>query len=262
MTIPAEHATTVDSSRQAADGKPHSKCGQTLRRLVIVGFLLVLAVLLRAFWLPLVAYPLLPSAPRHLNEVTGVWLHTHDGHTISGDGVIERTVDLLKAHPDAKIIFTEGWSSRLVEIGVIPPPVEILRKALAEYDIEPERVINLEVPGYQFWNEARAMDVYLSQHPNERVVFLTEEFGGRSHHLVLRNAMRAENRDRVEILGLPDPRYSCHNWWKSRAGVKGVMVGYLYLIHTIVQPRPAQPLRRLSLADFEKAIPDSPERDP
>lgn len=262
MTTPAENATTIDTSRPVADRRPPTGWGRTLRRLVMVCLFLLVAFLSRALWLPFVAYPLLAPPPKHLNEVTRIWLHTHDGHTIAGDMVIEQTANLLKSHPDAKVIFTQGWSSRLVEIGVIPPPVEMLRKALAKYQIGPERVIHLDVQGYQFWNEARAMDAYLSQHPKERVLFLTEEFGGRSHQLVLRSAISAENRDRVEILGLPDPRYSCHNWWKSRAGVKGVMVGYLYLIHTIVQPHPEQPVRRLSLADFEKAVPDPPESNP
>ena len=233
-----------------------------MRRLIIVVLLLVVAFLLRARWLPMVAYPLLAPPPQHLDEVTLIWVHSHDGRNFGGDGVVERTASLLRAYPRAGVIFTQGWSSRLVEIGVIPPPVDILRRALAEYQIPPERVTQIEVVGYQFWNEARAMDAYLSEHPQEQVILLTEEFGGRSHAIVLDAALSADNSRRVEILGLPDFRYSYHDWWKSRAGVKGVMVGYLYLIHTIFQPQPVQPIRRLSLEDFEKRIPDVPESGP
>jgi len=261
-TAASEHGQATDSSAQVSDQRPSSGCGRTLRRLVVVFLCLVIAFLLRNQWLPIVAYPLLAPTPQHLNEVTLIWVHTHDGRGFAGDGVVERTASLLKAYPKANVIFTQGWSSRLVEMGVIPPPVEILRRALADYQIPSERVTQIDVAGYQFWNAARAMDAYLSEHPQERVVLLTSEFGGRSHSLVLRAAMSAPNRDRVDILGLPDFRYSHHDWWKSRAGVKGLMVGYLYLIYTVFQPQPVEPIRKLTLDDFDKLIPDLSEKAP
>lgn len=257
-TIPPQATTNVKTRHEATAKTPRSECGGMLRRVALVCFLGLVLVFSRTVWLPLVAYPLLAPAPKHLDEVTQVWVHTEDGQTLSGDGVIQQTADLLKSRPNAGVILTVGWPSRLVEIGVIPPPIEILRKALSAYQIDPDRIIELEVPGFQFWNEARAMDTYLSQHPQERVVFLTEEFAGRSQELILRTVMDPRNRDRVEILGLSDPRYSHHNWWKCRAGVKAVMVGYLYLIHTMLQPHPGEPPKRLSVKDFEEAIPDLP----
>ncbi len=228
-----------------------------LRRLAVIVLFLAIAFLFRTFWLPVVAYPLMAPAPKHEDVVTLIWVRSSDGKTPSGDGVVERTASLLKAHPRARVIFTQGWSSRLVELGVIPPPYETFRDALAEYQIQPERVINLEVKGFEFWNEAKAVDAFLRDHPEERVLLLVEEFAGQSHRYVLHRALDVSHRDRVEIQGLPDVQYSYHDWWKSRAGVKGVMVGYLFLIHTILQPQPLRPPQKLSLEDFERLIPEA-----
>lgn len=256
-----EHSS-VSPSDQAAESKSPQGSGRMLRRLAVIVSFLVIAFLLRAFWLPVVAYPLMAPAPKHEDAVTLIWVRSSDGYTPAGDGVVARTASLLKAHPHARVIFTQGWSSRLVELGVIPPPYKTFRNALAEYQIEPERVINLEVKGFEFWNEAKAVDAFLREHPEERVLLLADAFAGQSHRYVLHRALDVSHRDRVEILGLPNLRYSYHDWWKSRAGVKGVMVGYLFLIHTILQPQPLQPPRKLSPEDFERLIPEAPRGTP
>ncbi len=250
--------TSLSPSHQATESNSPRGCGRMLPRLAVGCFFLLIAFLFRAFWLPVVAYPLMAPAPQHENAVTLIWARSSDGKTPSGDGIVERTASLLKTHPHARVIFTQGWSSRLVELGVIPPPYETFRSALAKYQIESERVINLEVNGFEFWNEAKAVDAFLREHPEERVLLLVEEFAGQSHRYVLRRALDVSHRDRVEILGLPDLQYSYHDWWRSRSGVKGVMVGYLFLIHTILQPQPLRPPRKLSLEDFEQSIPEAP----
>lgn len=220
---------------------------------------IVIATLLHPLWLPLLAWPLLAPVPKGLQTTELVWVHTSDGHNLAGDTTFPTLRTLLQDHPERMVIFTEGWPSRLVEIGVIPPVVETLRKHLAAGGISPERVVALHVTGSGLWNEAKALDAYLAQHPDKRVVFIVEEFAGRSTWTVLKAAMLPDSISRLDILGVPDRNFTTSNWWRTRAGVKGLMVGYLYLTYTTFWPKPSSPPRRLTLAELEAVVPPAPD---
>lgn len=138
--------------------------------------------------------------------------------------------------------------------------VEVLRGALEKDGISPDRVMEIPTDGIGLWYEAQAVDRYLQKQREARAAFFLEEFAGRSTALVLRAAMSPDSYRRIILVGVPRREFSCHDWWRSRAGVKGLMVGYLYLLYAAIEPRPTVILKPLPLAEFDKCIPAAPTR--
>lgn len=217
-----------------------------------------LGIAFRSHWLPLLAYPLLPPGVGPGPDAVIIWIRSGDGHSFSPEEAIEEASKILRRNPQSHVIFTEGWPSRLVELGVIPPMVEVLRRALQEEGLSPDRVIKISPEGIGLWYEAQAIDRFLGTQHEARVVFFVEEFAGRSTATVLHAAMSPDAYRRISIVGIPRREFSCDNWWRSRAGVKGLMVGYLYLLYALIDPRPTPGLKPLPLAAFEELIPAAP----
>jgi len=226
---------------------------------VAAALIFVFGLIFHRQWLPVLVYPLLAPSVSPPHAVDVVWIRSSDGHSLPTEDAIPQAAAILLQNPDAVVIFTEGWPSRLVELGVIPPMVEVLRSALKDYGIPPERVIELKPTQIGLWYEAQAVADYLERHPNSHAVFFVEEFGGRSASLVLRSAMGDAIYRRITLVGVPHPLFSEQNWWRCRAGIKGAMVGYLYLFYSVIEPRPVVAPQPLSLDDFDRLIPECPE---
>ena len=253
---------TVAPVGESASTHPgRAACCPRWRRgsLLAVALLFVIGVIFHRQWLPLLVYPLLAPTNSHPGAADVVWIRSSDGHSLPTEDAISQAAAILRQNPDAVVIFTEGWPSRLVELGVLPPMVEVLRSALKDYGIPPERVIELKPDQAGLWYEAQAVANYLKRHADTDVVFFVEEFGGRSTSLVLRSAMGDDVYRRVTLVGVPHPLFSAQNWWRCRAGIKGTMVGYLYLIYSLIEPRPVVSPQPLSLDDFDRLIPQCPE---
>lgn len=261
MSVTSGAVCAADSGKAAlhqeqVPGDP--SCPRRRRRFVayvLFAVLIALAGVFHAAWLPLLADPLLSPSATEGNSGEFVWIRSDDGHSISPEAV-HRAVQILQENPGAQILYSEGRPSRLVELGVIPPLVDVVRQAVQEQGISPERVHTFAEGAYELWYEAQKLDEWLQGHPQGQVVFYVEEFAGRSHALVLRSAMSEASYRRVSVVGIPRSQFTRDNWWKSRAGVKGFMVGYLYLFYSWVAPQPLSPPRSVSLEEIARRFPD------
>ncbi|MGQ9820244.1 MAG: hypothetical protein ACUVQK_00140 [Thermogutta sp.] len=206
----------------------------------VLGAVLILVVGTRGYWLsaataPLLARPITPDfAP------TVIWIHSVDGHSLPGQDTLNLLADLQRQHT-AEIVVTVGRRSRVVEIGALPPMDEIVRRAAARRGIPHDRIVAVPYRGRQLWGAAEWMQSYLTQRPEARVLFLCETFAGAAAERVLDSTLDADCRGRVAVLEVPDRRFDTKEWWRTRAGVKALMTGYLFGVHGLVLPRPPDP---------------------
>lgn len=207
---------------------------------VLTAAVLIFAVGTRGHWLPAAAAPLLarPIPPDFAPTV--IWIHSADGHSLPGQDTLNLLADLQRQHA-AEIVVTVGRRSRVVEIGALPPMDEIVRRAAARRGIASDRIIGVPYRGGQLWGAAEWMQSYLTQHPAARVLFLCEAFAGAAAERVLDSTLDPDCRGRVAVLGVPDRRFDAREWWRTRAGVKALMNGYLFGVHGLVLPHPPDP---------------------
>lgn len=208
---------------------------------VFVAAVVILAVGTRGYWLPAAAAPLLARPIPPDFGPTVIWIHSGDGHSLPGQDTLNLLANLHRQHA-AEIVVTVGRRSRVVEIGALPPMDEIVRRAAARRGIPSDRIVGVPYRGGQLWGAAEWMQSYLTQHPAARVLFLCETFAGAAAERVLDSTLDAGCRGRVAVLGVPDRRFDAKEWWRTRAGVKALMNGYLFGVHGLVLPRPPDPL--------------------
>lgn len=224
----------------AVPAKTGSRRPRFFAAAVLTAAVLILAVGTRGYWLPAAAAPLLarPIPPHFAPRV--IWIHSGDGHSLPGQDSLNLLADLQRQHA-AEILVTVGRRSRVVEIDALPPMEEIVRRAAARRGIPPDRIVGVPYRGGQLWGAAEWMQSYLTQHPEARVLFLCEAFAGAAAERVLDATLDADCRGRVAVLAVPDRRFDAREWWRTRAGVKALMNGYLFGVHGLVLPHPPDP---------------------
>jgi len=241
------HRHECERSTDATHGEPRpasEQSGLSLHRrlvpVVLVATALVLCIVTHGYWLPPAAEPLLARPVPPDFEPTAIWLHSGDGHSLPGQDTLNLLADLQHRY-SAEIVVTVGRRSRVVEIGALPPMDELIRRAASRRGIPADRVVGVPYQGAQLWSAADWIQGYLKQHPQARVLFLCETFAGASVEHVFDSAFDADCRGRVAVLGVPDRRFDARQWWRTRAGVKALMNGYLFGVHGLVQPHPPDP---------------------
>ncbi|GAB6165788.1 hypothetical protein JCM19992_17880 [Thermostilla marina] len=241
------------------------------RRRVVWGCLVTVAVmatagvfhasLLRWLVAPLVADPPAPDG------VAVIWLRSDNGTSPNGDGAVDAAAALWQKNPAAEIIITQAFSSRLVQIGVVPSLETTLRRELMRRGVPGGQVVFLESRPGGLWYETESVCSYLHSRQRDgteapaQVVLIGEEFAGRAATLQLQRAIGAVSKARRDgetalpfefaVWGVRDRRFSPADWWKSRDGVKACMFGWLNLIYSWLQRGPPPEIHRLAPEDFK-----------
>ncbi|GAB4132081.1 hypothetical protein [Thermopirellula anaerolimosa] len=207
---------------------------------VLMAAALLIAALTHGYWLPLASSPLLARPIPQGFAPTVIWIHSGDGHSLPGQDTLNVLAELQHRH-SADIVVTVGRRSRVVEIGALPPMDELIRQAAARRGIPADRVVGAPYRVGQLWGAAEWIRDYLKENPQARVLYLCEVFAGAATEHVFDCAFDDDCRGRVAVLEIPDRRFDARQWWRTRAGVKALMNGYLFGMHGLAVPHPPEP---------------------
>jgi len=81
------------------------------------------------------------------------------------------------------------------------------------------------------WDDARGIQGWLSEHPDEELVLVCSPFAGAARRRVLDCVLGPRDAARAHLFSFPNPWFDTAHWWRSRTGVKHWMFGILDLAY-------------------------------
>ncbi len=228
------------------------------RRTLIVLAVVVLLGLGHALILQLLAWPLLArESPLSANVYC---LH---GEELGVDGFepFEHAAAWHAEAPGRKILLLLPPDTRVVEIGAVRSFERACRSELDKQRIPPSDVVAIRAEARGAWSEAHALAEWLKEHPGSTVRIACSPFTSGRLRYVFDKVLGPVDAERVGLAILPDPKCRIESWWRSQAGVKAFMFGWLDLIYARAKgaaPRPL-PARAAAFQDeLRKKIGEAP----
>ncbi|HVJ67838.1 MAG TPA: ElyC/SanA/YdcF family protein [Caulifigura sp.] len=148
---------------------------------------------------------------------------------MSGDGVYRTAEDLVAGNPNAIVLKPEFTKSRLEEMGIWPDRIAEFHRELTRRGIPDSAQVVLRGPVRTEWESIELLDRWLKPDAPMQVTALCDEFQSRRLRYVIDSVLNARSRQ-IGIKALPDRRYDSTNWWKSRAGIRTVILGGISLM--------------------------------
>jgi hypothetical protein len=199
---------------------------------------------LHALWLPLLAGVLIVD--ESAEDCTHVWL-------IGGDRCLEEAARLYRQDPQRVILIAESPLERLVEMGLLPAFHELAQRELQNRNVPQQAIRLVRGRPRDGWQAARLMDQALRDQ-DPQVLVLCDRFGSRRQRLILNRQLSDSLRARFRVRGLTDRRYDETNWWKSRGGIRTVLLSGISLSHVWWYGEPAERRRRWDADTLEQKL--------
>lgn len=155
--------------------------------------------------------------------------------------VVEGDANAVGRHDEAARLCRENGVRRIVLIRFSPEPEvrsgAILprhtrgRRALASAGVPTETIEVIPGNARNTWEAVRQLQPWLKHRPETRLLVLVDRLRSRHQRTVFDSVLEPSVAARVSVYGLKEPRCNEANWWKSRRGVRSVMVAGLELMH-------------------------------
>ena len=128
-----------------------------------------------------------------------------------------------------KVIFTTVAPHAAQTTGTLPPSSEVVFKLLDYGGVPRQRTVLLDANARTTFDEAKAVDGYLAEHPARRLLVVTEGPHTRRaawiFHRVLTN--RAVE---IAMVSAPTDEFDAAAWWRNEAGFLFVVSEYFKLL--------------------------------
>ncbi len=147
---------------------------------------------------------------------------------ISGDGMYSRAAQAVLANPDLIVLKPEFTKARLEQMGIWPDRVAEFHRELTRRGVPDGQQVVLRGPARSEWEAADLLNHWLDRHREQQIAALCDEFQTRRLKLVIDSVLKSR-AGQVGIHPLADRRYDSTNWWKSRAGIRAVILGGISL---------------------------------
>jgi hypothetical protein len=164
-----------------------------------------------------------------------------------GDRRFQAAADLYRENPRCRILIARSFRDRVVQVAVLPPLEELARNQLLDRGVPSEAVVFFGDSCRDSWEGARALQGWMKENPNKRVLVLCDRFRSRQRLEVLAQVLQPQEAARIGIRGLPAYRYDETDWWRNRTGLKRFMYSWLGLLcvwmigETAEKPIPLDP---------------------
>jgi len=137
-----------------------------------------------------------------------------------GDRQFDRAAELLASGRCGRVLIQAGPPDRLAFLGILPTWTELCRRELGQRGVRDEQLVVQTIEPQPSWDAVRALDRWLAEHPDARLIVLCDRFRSGELAYVYRQILSNEHQARLTVLALPDRRYDESNWWRSRTGIK------------------------------------------
>ncbi|WP_197453491.1 YdcF family protein [Caulifigura coniformis] len=160
---------------------------------------------------------------------------------MSGDGAYNYAANAVRNIPGPLILKPEMSKTRLEELGIAPDRIAEFHRELARRGVPDGQRIVLQGEARNQWEALELLDRWLVPGSPQQVTALCDEFQTRRLKIMV-DAVLKTRAPQLGIQPLTDRRFDATNWWKSRGGIRAVVLGGVSLaIASIHRGSPAQP---------------------
>jgi hypothetical protein len=149
-----------------------------------------------------------------------VWIRAGRPIGFEGYRCLDEAARLYRENPARSILCVPRYPDRVVQLGVVPSFPQKLLWELRKRGVPTEAVVYASGQTQTTWDEARALQHWLTEHPATTIVALSGRFSSRRFGIVLNSVLTRDERARVMIAALPDREFDETDWWQSRTGFK------------------------------------------
>jgi hypothetical protein len=145
----------------------------------------------------------------------------------------ERVAESYRQGRAERVLLIEEWPGRAVELGVLPPREDVLRRNLEAEGVPEESVTVLKGRAKNDWERGRLLREWLAGHPGATVTVLCDRFGSRRLCRVFGVTLGAD-AGRLRWRAPADRRFDENDWWRHKEGFlrlfsAGTGLGYVWL---------------------------------
>jgi hypothetical protein len=149
---------------------------------------------------------------------------------LSADRGPERAAECYRA---GRILLIEEWPGRVVQLGILPPREDALRRDLDAAGVPEGAVTVLTGRAKNDWDRGRRLRQWLADNPGATVTVLCDRFGSRRLCRIFGATLGADAA-RLRWWAPADRRYDESNWWHCKEGFvrlfnAGAGLGYVWL---------------------------------
>jgi uncharacterized SAM-binding protein YcdF (DUF218 family) len=127
-----------------------------------------------------------------------------------------------------KVVIFRHQGERITDLGLAPTGDEVYRKVLELEGVPARAIVRLPAEVDSSWDEARALQRFLTSHPARRIILVTSAEHTRRARWIFRKMLAGAT---VEVRTAPARHlgFDETNWWKHEDGVLAYLHEYLKL---------------------------------
>jgi hypothetical protein len=171
-----------------------------------------------------------------------------------GDGRFDVAAAWVREDPQRRIVLIQGRPERVVELGILPAGEAVARRELAKRQVPEERIELISVGDRKDGDPLCLLAAWMEEHPDLRTAVLCERFASRGLRLRIDAAATRAVAGRIDTWALPDRRYDEHNWWRSRTGVRQLVLNSIALAYTWCQNGSDHAPETLNVEQYEALV--------
>jgi uncharacterized SAM-binding protein YcdF (DUF218 family) len=182
---------------------------------------------------------------------------------MSGDGLYSQAAQAALANPDLIILKPEFTKARLEQMGIWPDRITEFHRELTRRGVPQAQQRVLSGPARSEWEAIELLDRWLVPESRQQVTALCDEFQTRRLKFVVDSVLR-KRAGQVGIQPLTDRRYDSSNWWKSRGGIRTVILNAISLATAAVHRAAPTPPPAWDPDEYERSLraPEKVEDEP
>jgi hypothetical protein len=166
------------------------------------------------------------------------------------DGLAE-VVTACRKRPACRILLIPWRPDRLIEVGVVTPGALRFRRFLEEAGVDGSQIEISQRPVASDWELAERLADRLAADSTASLVILCDQLSVRRWRCIVRDTVPDEVARRIHVQWAENSGTRVHDWWRSKAGMQGIVHGYLGLIFAFVHGRESAPAAESSAEAYE-----------
>ena len=174
------------------------------------------------------------------------------GYHADGDGCYDAAAELYRRKPSCRVLLIATDPNRLEEIGAMPSFESFARRQLLARHVPHEALTVLRGEPWNDWANAAALGAWMNDHPDRRVLVLSEQFHSGQMRRAIDDMLRPEAAAAVHMFALRSRDFDDTNWWTSRCGWRAF--GNVWLLHLQCRPDGGDAVKtpRRNADDYER----------
>lgn len=124
-------------------------------------------------------------------------------------------IDLVRRQKADRILITSSHDRKSAQ--EVPRVHEALQRVLTTCGIAADKIELLDSECSSTFDEAKALDEYLQNHPHTSMIIVTNDYHTRRARWVFRQVL-GDRADQLQFVSAKTERFDARNWWRNEYG--------------------------------------------